>query len=1241
MKTKILNALAIMTLITMWCAAARAQLPPLSDQLIYSNSFNGPFVSVESTAPTYVSADAGNYGGNSAAVWTDTFTNFLNDTVDLQCQTLYQNGSIATNLGSALLPLTVKPNAVYILNAQIQLPGATIYDTLCLGFALTNCAEVNFTNVGLARFADNPPGGEDWIAFKNNQDPTFYAGTGTTAGQNGSLFIPPGTVNLQIILDTLLNTNQFSITNAVGHPATNYWIGTAYTNGVQLGTNIFYANPPLIQFCGLGQFKYQNMSVSGIQWNYFTASTPLLPFISQQPTPAAGTANQGANYTFAMTALADTNGGTIFYQWYTNGVPLSNGGNISGATNASLLITGVTASDTGTNYYVVVTNAYGAITSSPASLIVFSSPTFTSAFPITYTNLGTTNLMYLYGGSGAYSGSSPSFSVSAIGAQPIGYFWLTNGVPVGGATSTNFTIANLPITGPITFACVASNVAGKATNIWMATYLPSPTTPFQAAVMTAQPLAYWRLNDTNLDGVDNDNGDDGYVCHDYESGHDGIYTNVILGSFPSSGESYSPVTDPLESSAQFGTFSENIPPYSDANSIGDNNLDFSSSSNGEFTVALWANGSANQGHEPPNAGLFAKGYIGAEECVLNCDPSHYHLEFNVQNSLGVVSTAGSSEDLGNDPNWHFIVGVCDETNGTVSLYIDGALVSSATIVPGSGIINAAATPILIGAMGATSTDPGSLQFGGNLNDVALYGYAMTPNQITNQYAASGYTNAPYLNFISPPPSSFQFEPSTTLTLPAMAFGTPPLGYYWTNVTAGGAVLGSGVTNVYADLNATLTIPNAPGSLSGDQVELVVTNASGSATRFVTLSIPTPLPTPVTLSYTNPILYSNSFTPGALKVSINGMPLSAVNSLVGGTNTTWTCTYSNNAANNGTIYTDGTLGTNQGEALVPFTPEPGFIYTMIGSITESNAPYDYIHIGFSEFNGSSVGFTNLATDRFNDNPPDGFAFEAANANIDTLYPGPETANGIAGSMSPPSVYPATNIFQIVLVTTNSQWTVSGALNGAAIGTNTYAIGNNPPIAYAGIGQQQFSGAPPTGLQWNYWTITAVSPNGYPPYLLAPLPPTSTITLTNPTVTLNASAIGTGPWGYYWINNSTIIASGSTNNTAPVIANLSVPSSSLSGGSLELVLTNALGTNITSITLTAPANPNPSIAATVTNGVLYLTWPVANLGYQLQAQTNPVSKGLSTNWANYNPSTGTNRVVIPINLTNGTVFYRLTN
>jgi hypothetical protein len=43
--------------------------------------------------------------------------------------------------------------------------------------------------------------------------------------------------------------------------------------------------------------------------------------------------------------------------------------------------------------------------------------------------------------------------------------------------------------------------------------------------------------------------------------------------------------------------------------------------------------------------------------------------------------------------------------------------------------------------------------------------------------------------------------------------------------------------------------------------------------------------------------------------------------------------------------------------------------------------------------------------------------------------------------------------------------------------------------------------------------------------------------------------------------------------------------------------------------------------------------------LQAQTNALSVGISTNWVNVNGTTSTNLVNIPLNLTNGSVFYRL--
>jgi hypothetical protein len=58
----------------------------------------------------------------------------------------------------------------------------------------------------------------------------------------------------------------------------------------------------------------------------------------------------------------------------------------------------------------------------------------------------------------------------------------------------------------------------------------------------------------------------------------------------------------------------------------------------------------------------------------------------------------------------------------------------------------------------------------------------------------------------------------------------------------------------------------------------------------------------------------------------------------------------------------------------------------------------------------------------------------------------------------------------------------------------------------------------------------------------------------------------------------------------------------------------------------------------NGIQF-TWPTDHTGWQLQVQTNSVNIGLSTNWVTMPGSTATNLFSIPLNLANGSVFFRL--
>jgi hypothetical protein len=61
--------------------------------------------------------------------------------------------------------------------------------------------------------------------------------------------------------------------------------------------------------------------------------------------------------------------------------------------------------------------------------------------------------------------------------------------------------------------------------------------------------------------------------------------------------------------------------------------------------------------------------------------------------------------------------------------------------------------------------------------------------------------------------------------------------------------------------------------------------------------------------------------------------------------------------------------------------------------------------------------------------------------------------------------------------------------------------------------------------------------------------------------------------------------------------------------------------------------------MSGGNLNLSWPSSQTGWILQAQTNSLAIGISTNWVTVPGSTNVNQVSFPINHALGSVFYRL--
>jgi hypothetical protein len=90
-----------------------------------------------------------------------------------------------------------------------------------------------------------------------------------------------------------------------------------------------------------------------------------------------------------------------------------------------------------------------------------------------------------------------------------------------------------------------------------------------------------------------------------------------------------------------------------------------------------------------------------------------------------------------------------------------------------------------------------------------------------------------------------------------------------------------------------------------------------------------------------------------------------------------------------------------------------------------------------------------------------------------------------------------------------------------------------------------------------------------------------------------------------------------------------------------VTTNLANGILTVVTAVNSNP-PYVTNSIVGNTLTLTWPVGNIGWTLQAQTNTLGAGLNPNpaaWVNVPNATGGNTFSTTINPSNGTVFYRL--
>jgi hypothetical protein len=274
---------------------------------------------------------------------------------------------------------SVTASSIYPLSYQWQKNGTNVTDNSNITGSTANT--LTFLHSSLTNAAD-------YTVIITNQYGSVTSVVATLTVT--AVAVPPSITNAVLHLTNYIGNNISFSVNPKGTPEFDYqWYfgatqlsddGVKYSGST--GATLTITN---LQLSDAGNYSVAVTNSAGGISNLVAVLTvqyvlPSIPSIGQ---PNSITMLQGQTSSLSVSSVGGT--APLAYQWYqgnTNPVTLLTGGEFSGTTTNTLTIGGATVSDA-TNYFFVITNAGGSVTSQVASITVIIPPSYSY---VTYTN---------------------------------------------------------------------------------------------------------------------------------------------------------------------------------------------------------------------------------------------------------------------------------------------------------------------------------------------------------------------------------------------------------------------------------------------------------------------------------------------------------------------------------------------------------------------------------------------------------------------------------------------------------------------------------------------------------------------------------------------------------------------------------------------------------------------------------------------------------------------------------------